>query len=75
MLIFSDPAAMGLFFMGAIVMLEQSFAVSPLKVWEYVGSKVLSLSMIGLLVAGLVGVTARQEALPQLLLGISLASV
>ena len=37
LLIFSDPAAMGLFFMGAIILLEKSqrvtagFAVSPIK--------------------------------------------
>ena len=48
MLIFSDPAAMGLFFIGAIVLLEKSqrvtsfFGVSPLRALEYVGSKVLS---------------------------------
>ena len=56
-LIFSDPAAMGLFFMGAIVLLEKSqkvtsyFAITPLKAAEYVWSKVLSLSAIALVVA------------------------
>ena len=58
-LIFSDPAAMGLFFMGAIVLLEKSqrvtsfLAVSPLKVFEYVTSKVLTLSFIAIIVAGI----------------------
>ena len=55
-LIFSDPAAMGLFFMGAIVLLEKSqrvtsyFAISPLSPLEYVSSKVISLGAISLLV-------------------------
>ena len=40
-LIFSDPAAMGLFFMGAIVLFEKNqhtpcaFAVSPVRPMEY----------------------------------------
>ena len=80
-LIFSDPAAMGLFFMGAIILLEKSqrvtafFAVSPLKAWEYVSAKVLSLSMIGLLVAAVLGATANCVRLPMMLLGTALSSV
>ena len=41
-LIFSDPAAMGLFFMGAVILLEKSqrvvnaLAVSPVTVREYI---------------------------------------
>ena len=54
-LIFSDPAAMGLFFMGAIILMEKSqnvtssFSVSPFSALEYVVSKTLSLSITGLL--------------------------
>lgn len=75
LLIFSDPAAMGLFFMGAIILLEKSqrvtafFAVSPLKALEYVSAKVLSLSTVGLLVAAVLGATARCSRLPMVLLG------
>lgn len=56
-LIFSDPAAMGLFFMGAIVLLEKSqhtpcaLAVSPVRAGEYILAKVGSLSVISLAVA------------------------
>ena len=81
LLIFSDPAAMGLFFMGAVILLEKSqrvtsfFAVSPLKAWEYVSAKVLSLGAIGLLVAAVLGVSARCGALPMMLLGTALSSV
>lgn len=58
LLAFSDPAALGLFFMGAILLFEQgervhpSLAVSPVRVYEYALSKALSLSLISL-VAGL----------------------
>ena len=80
-LIFSDPAAMGLFFMGAMILLEKSqrvtsfFTVSPLAVLEYVCSKVLSLSLIALLVAGVLGTAAKCRLLPLMLLGTFLASV
>ena len=80
-LIFSDPAAMGLFFMGAIVLLEKSqrvtsfFAISPLRAFEYVLSKVLSLSLIGLLVAAVLAVTAGCNALFQVLIGTVLSSI
>lgn len=55
-MIFSDPAAMGIFFMGAIVLLEKServlnsIAVSPVKTGEYILSKVVSLLFISVLV-------------------------
>ncbi|MBO5451104.1 MAG: ABC transporter permease [Lachnospiraceae bacterium] len=80
-LIYSDPAAMGLFFMGAIILLEKSqrvtsfFAVSPLRVIEYVCSKVLSLSAIGMLVATILAVATNCRSLPLLLLGTFLSSV
>lgn len=52
LMIFSDPAAMGLFFMGAIVLFEKSertinsIAISPVSPAEYVCSKLLSIGMI-----------------------------
>ena len=80
-LIFSDPSAMGLFFMGAIVLLEKSqrvtsfFAVSPLSALEYVCSKVLSLSTIGVLVAAILAIAAGCPSLPSVLAGTFLSSV
>ena len=53
-----------MFFMGAIILLEKSqrvtslFAVSPLKESEYIGSKVLSISLIAVFVAGVAPVLA-----------------
>lgn len=80
-IIFSDPAAMGLFFMGAIVLLEKSqripcaLAVSPVKGTEYVMSKVLSLSAVSLLVAAILALVAGVDELPLVLLGTALSSV
>lgn len=52
LMIFSDPAAMGLYFLGAMVLFEQSqrvvssLAVSPVTARDYVLSKLLSLSFV-----------------------------
>lgn len=57
LMIFSDPAMLGLFFMGAILQFEKeeytlhSIAVSPVKVGEYVLSKLCSLGIISTLIA------------------------
>lgn len=64
LMIFSDPAAMGLFFMGAIVLFEKServldsLAVSPVKPVEYVLSKLVSIALISTLAALVIGLTA-----------------
>lgn len=53
--VFTDPAALGLFFMGAIVLFEKgervhsSLAVSPASAAEYALSKAVSLSLISVL--------------------------
>lgn len=79
-LIFSDPASMGLFFMGAIVLLEKSqhtpcaFAVSPVRPMEYIVAKVGSLSAISLVVAAILALTARVNHLHIVLLGTVISS-
>ena len=79
MLIFSDPAAMGLFFMGAIVLLEKSqrvtsyFAITPLRSFEYVCSKVLSLGAIALVVAVVLTIASGGRQVLQVLVGTFLA--
>lgn len=79
-LIFSDPAAMGLFFMGAIILLEKSqrvtsyYAVSPVSAMEYVFSKVLSLCAIGLTVSLILSVPGNTSAYVMLILGTVLGS-
>lgn len=79
-LIFSDPASMGLFFMGAIVLLEKSqripcaFAVSPVRAAEYILSKVCSLSVISLAVAAVLALIADVDHLSVVLLGTVISS-
>lgn len=80
-LIFSDPAAMGLFFMGAIVLLEKSqhtpcaLAVSPVRVLEYMMAKVGSLSAVSLAVATILALAADVNHLYLVLSGTALSSV
>lgn len=79
-MIFTDPAAMGLFFMGAVILLEKSqrvnhaLAVSPIWDWEYMLSKLLSFAALGLLVAGILAVAGGITNLPLCLLAVMLAS-
>ena len=80
-LIFSDPASMGLFFMGAIVLLEKSqhttcgLAVSPVHATEYVIAKVSSLSAISLVVAAILALAADADHLHIVLFGTFISSV
>ena len=80
-LIFTDPAAMGLFFMGAIVLLEKSqrilnsIAVSPVRVSEYIISKVVSLGLISTLVGVIIAEAAGIEHVLLAGIGIFLGSV
>lgn len=61
LMVYSDPAAMGLFFMGAVVLYEKServldsLAVSPVLTRDYVFSKLLSLSLISTTVSLAIG--------------------
>lgn len=78
-LIFSDPAAMGLFFMGAIVLLEKSqrvpfaLAVSPVTAAQYVIAKVVSLCAIALMAAAVLAGAAKVDNLLYTLTGTALA--
>ncbi|MCH1982438.1 ABC transporter permease [Ruminococcus sp. OA3] len=80
-LIFSDPAAMGLFFMGAIILLEKSqrvslaFAVMPVRAMEYVAAKVLSLSVISVAVAAVLAAAADTVTRSVVLAGTAVSSV
>lgn len=74
-LIFSDPAAMGLFFMGAIVLLEKNqhlpcaFAVSPVRPAEYLIAWVGSLSLVSSAAAAVIALAAGVSRLPVVLFG------
>ena len=55
-LIFSDPTFMGFIFLGVLVLFEksantlQALVVTPIKIWQYLFSKALSLSFLALLI-------------------------
>ncbi len=61
LMVYSDPASLGLFFMGGIVLYEKServldsLAVSPIRTRDYVFSKLLSLSVISSAVSLAIG--------------------
>ena len=54
-IVFSDPAALGFFFLGALMMLERSegvrtaLATAPLTVGDYLGGKVITLTGLALI--------------------------
>jgi fluoroquinolone transport system permease protein len=79
-LIYSDPAAMGMFFMGAIVLLEKSqrvldsIAISPVTPAEYIVGKIISIGLVSLIVGGILAVYVGSGNLPLTLLGIMMAS-
>jgi fluoroquinolone transport system permease protein len=81
LMIFSDPAAMGLYFMGAIVLFEKServldsIAISPVKPAEYVVSKLISIDLISMVVGLFIGFGGGIVSNPLLfVLGIFLGS-
>ena len=80
-MIYSDPAAMGLFFMGAIVLLEKSqrvlnaLAVSPVKVLEYITAKTVSLAFISVLVSFILALAAGLKNIPAVLAATVLTSI
>ncbi len=81
LMIFSDPAAMGLYFMGAIVLFEKSqrvldsLVISPVKPTEYVLSKLLSIAVISTAVGLILGLVSNGISnFPYFLLGVFLCS-
>ena len=79
-MIYSDPAAMGLFFMGAIVLLEKSqkvlnaMVVSPVKVSEYILSKTVALIDISTIIAMILGLVSVSNHLLGIAVGTALTS-
>lgn len=66
-LIFSDPSVVGFFFIGGIIMLEKlqgvinCLVVTPLRIKEYILSKVISLSMLAVVAGGAITLTSGYE--------------
>jgi len=83
LLIFSDPAMLGIFFIGGIVLLErsdntlQSLFVTPLRTAEYCFAKVISLAVLALsssLILAAAGKGGVNLNWPLLVLGVILTS-
>jgi fluoroquinolone transport system permease protein len=57
LVVFSDPSVLGLFFIGGIILMEKGqgvlmvLVVSPLRTWEYILAKVISLAIVSVLAA------------------------
>lgn len=79
-MIYSDPAAMGLFFMGAIVLLEKSqkilnaMVISPVKVSEYILSETIALIAISTIIALILGLVSGNKYLFGIVIGTTLTS-
>jgi fluoroquinolone transport system permease protein len=64
LIVFSDPSALGFFFIGGIILLEKGQSVihtvfvTPLRIQEYILSKVLSLSLLSLLSSSIIHIAA-----------------
>lgn len=79
--VYSDPAAMGMFFMGALILLEKSqritnsIAVSPVGPGEYILGKVISIGIISLIVGLILMSRGSTESLLCSSIGIFAGSV
>ncbi len=79
-LVFTDPTAMGLFFMGAVILLEKSqrvessLGVSPITISEYIIAKTVSIMVTGCVVAIILCLYANTLTLP-CIVGVALSSV
>lgn len=80
-LIYSDPAALGLFLMGAMILLEkgehvlQTFAVSPVRVEEYVLAKAVAMAVTATVIAGVLAFAAGMERWPLIALFAGITSI
>lgn len=82
-IMFSDPAALGFFFMGAIVLFEKSemvlnsLFISPLKIDEYIFSKIVSLGLISTFVGIVIATMTSYENINivSLVIGLTLGSM
>lgn len=80
--VFSDPAALGFFFLGALMMLERTegvrmaLAVTPLTAAQYLASKIITLSGLSLLSCVVLLLALHDAPNPALMLGaVALTSI
>ena len=68
LIIFSDPAVLGFFFLGALMMLEKAeaarvaLAMTPVSAADYVLSKTLTLTAIAVMAVGVIAGAAHESA-------------
>ena len=81
-IVFSDPAALGFFFLGALMMLERServrpaLAVTPLSPAAYVAAKAATLTAMALVACAVLGFALGDAVdLPLLLVAVGLTSL
>ena len=80
-IIFFDPAEVGLYFMGGILLLEKSqrlpgaIAVSPIRASEYVAANVSAMTIIAVIVGIIIGIIGGTSSMPGLILGTILCAV
>lgn len=73
-IIYSDPAALGFFFLGALMMLERAervrtaLAVAPISSADYVAAKVMTLTAVSLVACAVLLVVVHGAGNPLLLL-------
>jgi len=82
LLVFMDPAFIGLVFVGAFILMEkgagtlQAIAVTPLPGWIYLGSKLVSFTLLGLLCGITIWLIATRgtHSLPLVAIGLTLSN-
>lgn len=80
-IIFTDPAALGMAFMGASVLLEKNqgvtsaLVVSPIQRWQYIASKVLAYMILGSVVAGVISLADGSRNHVMTIIGVACTSI
>ncbi|EGW39194.1 ABC transporter [Desulfosporosinus sp. OT] len=81
LIVFSDPAMLGFFFIGGIVMLEKQqgildyLAVTPLSPQEYITSKVVTLALLSVSASVVIALMTHLSGVNWLLLTISILAL
>ncbi|WP_336249783.1 hypothetical protein [Stomatohabitans albus] len=80
-IIFSDPAAMGMAFMGAVMLLEKNQRVSltlvtsPLPLWKYIVAQVLTFLLMGSGVALVLLLVTHDRSVVITIFGVAITSI
>ena len=79
--VFSDPSILGLIFIGGILMLEKEqgvssyLAVTPLRFYEYIASKIVSLGLLSLAISLVVSLASYSAPVNYLIVCVSILLV